>query len=66
MEGWPHGSVGESSYLGILPDSQAFGVFMREGKSAVFCLLGPVQTGIRDPGSRSQRLDKSTKGEDLG
>ena len=51
MDRWPHGSMGDPSYLGILPGSQEFGVFLGEGKSAVIRLRSPGETGIPETGS---------------
>ena len=62
MEGWPHGAMRYSSSLGILPSSPEFGVFLGEGKSAVFHLRGPTKTGILKTGSGSGCLENPTEG----
>ena len=66
MEGWAQGSVGDSTSLGFLSGSPEFGVFLGEVKNAVFRLQGPVQTGIAQKGSGSERRDNPTKAKDLG
>ena len=66
MDGLPHRSMGDCSYVGILPGSQKVGVFLGEGESDVFRLWGPAQIGYPEMGSGPSGLDNKTKSLYLG